>query len=181
MAVFEGERIALRKFAKTDREGGRDWMFSQIVQIARGWQRELKLDRCGVGFGGPVNFAEQRVYQSTHVGGWSGFSLRDQVGQALGLPVVIDNDANVGALGEGLCGAGRGYSPVFYMTISTGVGGGIFHHGKIWRGADSFAGELGHITIRPDGPECLCGARGWLGGVCSGVWAGSGDGQRGNA
>src|SRR5437762_7429441 len=73
-------------------------------------------------------------------------------------------------MGEAVYGAGRGYSPVFYMTLSTGIGGGIFHHGRIWRGADSFAGELGHLTVRPDGPECLCGARGCLERMCSGLW-----------
>ena len=56
------------------------------------------------------------------------------------------------------------------MTLSTGIGGGIYIDGKIWRGADSYAGELGHLTIRPDGPECLCGARGCFERMCSGLW-----------
>ena len=55
-------------------------------------------------------------------------------------------------------GAGKGYDPLFYMTLSTGIGGGIVHKGGVYRGADSYAGEIGHLTIRPDGPECLCGA-----------------------
>ena len=59
---------------------------------------------------------------------------------------------------------------MFYMTLSTGIGGGIFHDGGIWRGADSFAGEIGHLTIRPDGPECLCGARGCFERMCCGLW-----------
>ena len=170
MAVFEQDCMVRRDSQATDREGGREWMFPRIVDIGRAWQQETTLDYCGVGLGGPVNFPAQRVYRSTHAGGWSDFPLRDQMGQALGLPVIIDNDANVGALGEAVYGAGRGYSPVFYMTLSTGIGGGIFHHGRIWRGADSFAGELGHLTVRPEGPECLCGARGCLERMCSGLW-----------
>jgi glucokinase len=170
MAVFDGDRMVLRKSAKTDRDGGRDWMFSRVVEIARDWQRELTLDQCGIGFGGPVNFVSQRVYQSTHVGGWSDFPLRDELERALELPVIIDNDANAGALGEAVYGAGRGYSPLFYMTLSTGLGGGIYADGRIWRGADSFAGELGHLTVRPDGPDCLCGARGCLERMCCGLW-----------
>jgi glucokinase len=110
------------------------------------------------------------VFKSTHVGGWSDFPLRDELARALELPTILDNDANVGALGEARCGAGRGYPSIFYMTLSTGIGGGIYFDGKIWRGADSYAGELGHVTIRPDGPECLCGARGCFERMCSGLW-----------
>jgi len=83
---------------------------------------------------------------------------------------VMDNDANVGALGEALYGAGRNASPLFYMTLSTGIGGGIVWNGSVYRGADSFAGELGHLTIAPDGPDCLCGWRGCYERMCCGLW-----------
>jgi glucokinase len=82
----------------------------------------------------------------------------------------MDNDANVGAIGEAEFGAGRGFSPIFYMTLSTGIGGGIWENGRVWRGADSYGGEIGHLTIRPDGPECLCGARGCFERLCCGLW-----------
>ena len=82
----------------------------------------------------------------------------------------MDNDANVGAIGEGRYGAGRGASPLFYMTLSTGIGGGIYADGEVFRGADSWAGEIGHLTIRPGGPECLCGARGCFERMCCGLW-----------
>ena len=170
MAVFDGDRMVRRESKSTDREGGRDWMLAQIIRIAREWQQEAELERCGVGFGGPVDFARQRVFKSTHVGGWSDFPLRDELADALGLRTILDNDANVGALGEARYGAGRGYPSIFYMTLSTGIGGGIYFDGNIWRGADSYAGELGHVTIRPDGPECLCGARGCFERMCSGLW-----------
>jgi glucokinase len=170
MAVFDGNRMVRRESKSTDREGGRDWMLSQITRIAGEWRQAAELECCGVGFGGPVDFARQRVYKSTHVGGWSDFPLRDELARTLGLPTIVDNDANVGALGEARYGAGRGYPSIFYMTLSTGIGGGIYFDGKIWRGADSYAGELGHLTIRPDGPECLCGARGCFERMCSGLW-----------
>ena len=82
----------------------------------------------------------------------------------------MDNDANAGALGEATYGAGRGLRPLFYMTLSTGIGGGIVTGDGIYRGADSYAGEIGHLTIRPGGPECLCGARGCFERMCSGLW-----------
>ncbi len=83
---------------------------------------------------------------------------------------VIDNDANAGALGEALYGAGRGYRPLFYLTLSTGIGGGLVANDTVYRGADSYAGEIGHLTIRPGGPECLCGSRGCLERMCCGLW-----------
>jgi glucokinase len=170
MAVFEGDRMTLRESRATDREGGSDWMLEQITAIAQGWKREVPLDRCGIGFGGPVQFNEQRVALSTHVGGWSEFPLPVELSRLLELPCVMDNDANVGALGEAVYGAGAGFDPLFYMTLSTGIGGGMIAGGKVYRGADSYAGEIGHLTIRPGGPQCLCGARGCYERVCCGLW-----------
>jgi len=170
MAVFAGDRIAVRESRATNREGGRDWMMQQILEIAGAWRREPGYDRCGVGFGGPVLFNEQRVALSTHVGGWSNCELPAELERELGVPCIMDNDANVGALGEAVYGAGTGCDPMFYMTLSTGIGGGIIINGEIYRGADSYAGEIGHTTVRPGGPECLCGARGCLERICSGLW-----------
>lgn len=170
MAVFENHRMVRRESRATDREGGREWMLRQIEDIAAAWTRDARIDRCGVGFGGPVIFGEQRVALSTHVGGWSDFSLTAYLRERLGCPVAMDNDANVGGLGESLHGAGRGVAPLFYMTLSTGIGGGIIDGTNVWRGADSYGGEIGHITIRPDGPECLCGARGCFERLCCGLW-----------
>jgi len=170
IAIFDGERMARRESRRTDAEGGREWMLDQIASIARAWQRDTPVSRCGIGLGGPVIFREQRVALSTHVGGWRDFHLTAWVRDLLGVPAIMDNDANVGALGEARFGAGRGFSPLFYMTLSTGIGGGIYEDGRIWRGADSYGGEIGHLTIHPGGPECLCGARGCFERMCCGLW-----------
>jgi glucokinase len=166
VALFEGETMTRRESRSTDREGGPDWMVSQIERLASAW----KFDRCGIGFGGPVDFGKQTVALSTHVGGWGDFPLVDKVNQAFGVPTLMDNDANVGALGEAFYGAGRDARPLFYMTLSTGIGGGIVIDDSVYRGADWYAGELGHITLRPDGPECLCGSRGCFERMCCGLW-----------
>jgi glucokinase len=143
-------------------------MLARIGEIAGRWGQ---FGRCGIGFGGPVDFPRQRVVLSTHVGGWRNFPLIERIGTMFGAPVVMDNDANAGALGEALYGAGRDARPLFYMTLSTGIGGGIvLADGSIYRGADSWAGEIGHLTLRPDGPECLCGARGCFERMCCGLW-----------
>ncbi len=170
MALFDNERMAARETCATDREGGREWMLEQVVRIAREWERKHQFGRCGIGFGGPVEFAKQRVARSTHVGGWLDFPLSAWIERELRVPAIMDNDANVGALGEAVFGAGTGYSPLFYMTLSTGIGGGIVSDGRVYRGADSYAGEIGHLTIRPDGPECLCGAFGCFERLCCGLW-----------
>ena len=167
VALFSGDRMVERESRPTDREGGPEWMLREIESLIRQWT----FDRCGVGFGGPVMFPEQRVALSTHVGGWTDFPLAPRLRELLKVPVVMDNDANVGALGEAIHGAGRGFRPLLYMTLSTGIGGGIvLEDGSVYRGADSWAGEIGHLTIRPGGPSCLCGARGCLERMCSGLW-----------
>ena len=116
---------------------------------------------------------------STHVGGWRDFPLVEQLSGLLGVPIVIDNDANVGALGEAAHGAGQGFRPLLYVTLSTGIGGGLIlendlenglENDQVYRGADSWAGEIGHLTVDPGGPECLCGARGCLERMCGGLW-----------
>jgi glucokinase len=170
LAVIEDGRFLRRESRATDAAGGREWMLGQIREIVTPWLSEFRLARCGIGFGGPVNFASQRVVLSTHVGGWRDFDLCGFVRDLTGAPAIMDNDANTGALGEAEWGAGKGYSPLFYMTLSTGIGGGIYEGGRVWRGADSYGGEIGHLTVRPDGPECLCGARGCFERMCGGLW-----------
>jgi len=170
MAMFDGSRMVRRESRATNAEGGREWMIGQIAGVITGWRREFPIERCGIGFGGPVDYRAQRVVLSTHVGGWRDFDLCGFVAEAAGAPAVMDNDANVGAIGEAEFGAGKGCSPLFYMTLSTGIGGGIYDAGRVWRGADSYGGEIGHLTIRPDGPECLCGARGCFERMCCGLW-----------
>ena len=170
VALFQGERMIKRESRPTNREGARDWMLGQVVSIARQWQVEAPFERCGIGFGGPVDFGEQRMAFSTHVGGWNNFRLSEFLSRELGVPALMDNDANAGALAEATFGAGKGHSPLFYMTLSTGIGGGIYADGKIWRGVDGWAGEIGHLSIRPDGPECLCKARGCFERMCCGLW-----------
>src|SRR5436190_20504230 len=169
VAAFDGDRMVRRESRATDSAGGREWMTAQIAILIKEWRSDLHFERCGIGFGGPVDFAAQRVVLSTHVGGWRDFDLCGFVTDVTGAPAVMDNDANVGAIGEAEFGAGKGCSPLFYMTLSTGRGGGICEDGRVWRGAASYGGEIGHLAARPDGPECLCGPRGWLARLCCGL------------
>jgi glucokinase len=170
MALFDEGRMVERESRATDRDGGREWMLERIREIGLAWAARAPFRAIGVGFGGPVDFAAQQVVLSTHVGGWNNFDLPRFLRETFGAPVLMDNDANVGALGEGLHGAGQGHRPLFYMTLSTGIGGGILTAEGVLRGADSYAGEIGHINIDPEGPECLCGSRGCFERMCCGLW-----------
>jgi len=127
-------------------------------------------DAIGVSFGGPVDFTTGTVRLSHHVPGWENIPLKDLLEQEFGVPTSVDNDANVAALGEYRFGAGQGYDSLFYITISTGVGGGWILNGKPWRGAAGMAGEIGHMVVNPAGPVCLCGKQGCVERLASGPY-----------
>lgn len=171
LALFCGDEMTHVETRSTLREAGPTWMLDQMEEIFRGWRVDKPLDGCGIGFGGPVNFFEQRVIYSTHVSGWDGFDLVSQVRRRFHAPAIIDRDTLVGVLGEGYHGSGIGFRPLFYVTISTGIGGGYLQeNGNPLRGADSFGCELGHHVVDPQGPACLCGRNGCLERMCSGLW-----------
>ncbi|RME79729.1 MAG: ROK family protein [Chloroflexi bacterium] len=116
----------------------------------------------GVSFGGPVDAAAGLVRLSHHVPGWENVPLADRLRDTFGLPVAVDNDANVAALGEYRFGAGRGCQNLLYVTVSTGIGGGWILNGQPYRGADGMAGEIGHTIVQTGGLPCVCGRRGCL-------------------
>jgi glucokinase len=115
----------------------------------------------GVGFGGPVDRVSGRVWTSYHVGGWSGFELKKWLEDISGVNVTVDNDANVAALGEACIGAGRGQSIVFYVTLGSGVGGGLVIDKKIYHGALPGETELGHVRLDKTGNTVQSLCSGW--------------------
>ena len=153
---------------QTFAEGGAGWMIEQVIGLGRDLTREHDVHAIGIGFGGPVDFVGQRIVNSTHIEGWDDVQLPKILKSELGVPAVVDNDANAGALGEFRFGAGRGLSSVVYYTISTGIGGGIILNGQVHRGANGYAGELGHVPLLKGRPRCACGNLGCLEALCSG-------------
>ncbi|HJZ54776.1 MAG TPA: ROK family protein [Gemmataceae bacterium] len=101
----------------------------------------------GVGFGGPTDDATQSVIKSHHIAGWDGFPLAAWLTDLAGLPIVICNDADVAGLAEARFGAGKGLSPIFYITVGTGIGGGLIIGGEIYRGVGKGASEIGHFVV----------------------------------
>ena len=120
----------------------------------------------GVSFGGETDTKKGLVYP--HLPGWEAYPMKDKIESEFNLPAIIENDANAGALAEWMFGAGRGYDYVVYMTMGTGIGGGIVANGEIYHGANDSAGEVGHQLLLPDGPPCRCGKHGCLEALCSG-------------
>lgn len=102
--------------------------------------------------------------------GWERVPLRDMVQQALGLPAVVNNVTNAGALAEGRVGAARGVRSYVWVYVGTGIGAGIVIDGRVFNGHKGYSGEIGHCPVVPDGPKCTCGLRGCLEVVASG-WA----------
>jgi glucokinase len=103
------------------------------------------LEAVGVGFGGPTDDDTQTVIKSHHIDGWDGFPLAEWVTSLTALPCVICNDADVAGLAEAEIGAGRGFSPIFYVTVGSGIGGGLVINGEIYRGVGKGAAEVGHL------------------------------------
>lgn len=129
-------------------------------------QQKLRRNRLvGVGVGAPgiVDVRRGMVYELPNVSGqWRRVPLRLLLQRRLHCRCVVDNDANAVAMGEWRCGAGRGTRHSIYITLGTGVGGGLVLNGQFVRGTIGSAGEIGHMAIAPDGPRCVCGRRGCL-------------------
>ena len=121
-----------------------------------------QLAAIGVSFGGPVDAQRGLVRLSHHVPGWEETPLRQMLESEFGVPVAVDNDANVAAFGEWRFGAGQGATSLLYVTVSTGIGGGWVLEGRVWSGADGMAGEIGHVVVNPGGMPCVCGQQGCL-------------------
>jgi glucokinase len=123
----------------------------------------------GIASPGPVDVSRGVVSEAPQLPGWKDVPLAELMGGRLGVPVIVENDATAAAIGENRYGAGRGSRYMIYITVSTGVGGGIIIDGNVYHGASGAAGELGHIIIDIDGPPCGCGGRGCLESLASGT------------
>ncbi|MBP1971765.1 glucokinase [Virgibacillus natechei] len=128
--------------------------------------KELKInsnDLLGIGVGAPgfIDSDNGFVYEAVNIG-WKDFDLAKQLKDKSGLPVFVENDANIAVLGENWKGAGNQSRNVIALTIGTGVGGGIIANGSILNGVNGVAGEIGHITVDPNGDTCNCGSKGCL-------------------
>ena len=152
---------------ETQAERGFEHVFCRLVQLVDNCicaANLTKADIAAIGYGtpGPMSHEEGIVYASPNLPGWKDIPLRARFTEATGLPVVLDNDANVAAYGEFVAGAGKGTRDMVLLTLGTGIGGGIVLNGELQRGAFDNAAEIGHIIAVPNGRPCPCGQRGCL-------------------
>ncbi len=123
----------------------------------------------GIAAPGPLDYRTGVMFAPPNLPGWDKVPLRDLVLDRFHVPIYVENDANAASLGEYMFGAGRGCNTLVYLTISTGIGGGVIINGEILEGASGMAAELGHMTIDPQGPRCNCGNIGCLEYIASGT------------
>ncbi|HOW64497.1 MAG TPA: ROK family protein [Candidatus Paceibacterota bacterium] len=145
-----------------DRTGGANGIRHQLESCLKECLRsEGRPAAVGLGFGGPVNWQEGAIACSHQIEGWSGFPLRQWIQEIVTAPVFVDNDANVAALGEAIHGAGRSFNPVFYVTLGSGVGGGLVVNREIYHGAFPGESEIGHIRLNRNADTVESRCSGW--------------------
>jgi glucokinase len=145
------------------KELGAEGIRAQIGRFLCEWRRHhLAISGIGVGFGGPVDVASGRIICSHQIQGWDQFNLKEWILSVYGSTCVhVENDANTAALGESLCGAGKGCNPVMYVTLGSGVGGGAVVEGKIYHGAHPGEVEIGHVRLDKEGRTVESCCSGW--------------------
>lgn len=161
-------------YRSTDVEDGAARVIARIVEslrasIIRAGIGEGGLSAIGVAAPGPIDVERGLILEAPNLAGWRDVPLAARLSATFGCPAVLENDANAAGLGEYVFGAGRGSRNMIYLTVSTGIGGGLILDGRLYRGAAGAAGELGHIVLDENGPLCGCGRRGCLEAFASGT------------
>jgi glucokinase len=167
-------RVLGEDLCDTEAASGVSSVLNRIVASLTRAARDAGVDcnnlyRVGVAAPGPVETARGHIIDPPNLPGWGDVALGPLLSERLGLPVAVENDANAAAYGEYVAGAGRGARALIYVTVSTGIGGGIVLDGVLYRGPDGAAGEIGHMVVLAGGPACGCGRRGCLEAVASGT------------
>jgi len=167
IAAVDSTGKTLRKITTSTEVGrGRDQVIGEmcaaIQQIVIQQSGAGELAGIGIGIPGIIDMQTGMLYESPNLPGWHNYPVRDEIERRLQTAVMLENDANVAALGEKWLGAGAAVDDMCMFTLGTGVGGGLVLQGKIWHGMTGMAGELGHTNVEPEGHPCKCGSRGCL-------------------
>jgi glucokinase len=164
-AISRDGKIMDKIAAATDFVHGRDAVLNDIVSAIGKLRQKFgagDLKGIGVGVPGFIRMKEGFITNSPNLPYFENFPVRDELSGRLNTQVILENDANAAAQGEKWIGAGKDYDDLVLLTLGTGIGGGIISGGHILRGFVGMAGELGHITVVPNGSPCACGNRGCL-------------------
>lgn len=162
-------RMETRVALPTRASEGPEVVLARVEKAIRQvWLADGEVAALSIAAPGPVDPRRGVVYFAPNLPGWEEMPLRDRLVEAFGVPTFVGNDANLAALGEHHFGAGRGVDDMIYLTISTGIGGGIILNGRLFEGPRGLGGEVGHIIVEANGPPCSCGSRGCLETLASG-------------
>jgi len=143
---------------------GRDYVVNEMCEaiesLTSRYQKKGTLCGVGIGIPGIIDKRTDMLRESPNLPGWHDYPVREEISRRLGTDVILENDANAAAFGEAWLGAGKGCDDMCMITLGTGVGGGLVLDGKVWEGMNGMAGEIGHVTVLPDGHLCPCGNHG---------------------
>lgn len=163
-AVDENAQLLEKVTTGTQVKRGRDAVITEmttaIQELSAKFRNSSKFLGVGVGVPGIIDKRTGMLRDSPNLPGWGDYPVRAEIEHRLKTPVILENDANAAALGESWLGAARDMDDMCMVTLGTGVGGGIVLGGRIWHGMTGMAGELGHMTVDPNGPKCGCGNHG---------------------
>lgn len=173
-AVLPNGKIISRNYCLTLADKGPEAVINRLLSAVNGATTKAKLKTSeltgiGIAAAGILDTEEGIITTSPNLPNWHDVPLRDILAEELGIVTYLINDASAAALGEHRFGVGKGVNNLVYLTVSTGIGGGIIIDGKLYLGANGCAGELGHMTIEAHGPQCNCGNFGCLEALASGT------------
>jgi len=157
--VDEAGKVLTTARKDTPRQGG-SALTQTIADVAKELLQQHSVASVGVSAAGFVSSDRKTMLATPNIADWNGVDLDNQLTKLIGLPVVIENDANAAAWGEAKFGAGKNQAHMMMLTVGTGIGGGIVVNGALYRGAFGIAAEFGHMRVVPEGHICGCGARG---------------------
>jgi glucokinase len=164
-AVDSNGKMLQRESATACFDKGPQFVMNSIVEIVERMHTRCaghELRGVGIGVPGFIDMDQGVIVGSANLPGFQGLPVRDEIQRRLGIPILLENDANAAALGEMWIGAGKNVKDLILLTLGTGIGGGIVIDGKVMHGAHGMAGEFGHMTVIPEGNPCGCGNRGCL-------------------
>jgi glucokinase len=169
VAVYSDNSITPLEQKKIKTQGDNKTPLERLIALLEEiWPNEGQVDSIAIGAPGYLDPKKGIVISAANIPGWEDLPLSSILYDKFKVPVYLGNDANLAALGEWKFGAGQGHRDLLYLTISTGIGGGIIMENQLINGAKGMAGEVGHVIAVPDGPMCNCGKRGHLEAVSSG-------------
>jgi glucokinase len=167
-AAYEPDSITPFAQKKTRTRTSEPGVFDRLVQTIEAIWQPGEVDAIGIASPGPLDPHTGTILDTPNIKEWVNFPVGPRLCETFDVPVFLDNDANMAGLAEWQYGAGRGHDNLVYLTVSTGIGGGIISNGQLLQGFRGMAAELGHITVDPNGPICSCGYRGHIEAFSSG-------------